>query len=180
MRRNNGTPTIKLLLLICFALMVSSCGCVHTPQVTSVTSLDLILSASLDWDDDPDPDGLQFRIIPKDSNGFVVKAEGTVSAKLWSQQNTTTGEKGKLIQEWNNMRIAKRDYDKELTPTVRLEYGDYSPFPGEFGTLEVVMTTPDGKRFTHEVKDITLKYFAGIRVLPQPACSPQPGSGCCP
>ena len=161
-----------ILLLTWFAvIMFISPSCVSTPP--DVTAIGFILSASVNWDDDPAPDGVAFALRPQDADGFMVKAEGNLSAKLWSQPDRFAEKKGELIQEWNGIHVTRRDYDKrDLAARIRLEYADYKPTRGEGGILEVIFTLPEGESFTFSESNISLNPPQGMREQLAPRCCP--------
>jgi hypothetical protein len=162
----------NILLLNYFAIItVMGSSCVSTPP--DVTAIGFIVSASVNWDDDLEPDGVAFALRPQDADGFMVKAEGSLGAKLWSQPDRFAEKKGELIQEWNNIHVTRRDYSKkDLAARIRLEYADYKPAPGECGILEVTFTLPGGKSFTFSESKISLNPPQGMREQLAPGCCP--------
>jgi len=140
-------------------------------MLTDIKSVDLIVSAATNWDDDPEPDGVQLIVRPQDDTGLVLRAEGSLNARLWSQPDASKEKKGKLIQEWSDIYVTKKDYTEDLLARIRLEYNDYTPVLGERGILEVTLTLPDGRSFTSEESNISLNPPQG-----RGACPP----GCCP
>lgn len=163
--------SIGFPVLACFAMAVLACSCAGT--LTDIEGVGFIVSGAVNWDDDPEPDGIQFVIRPQDVEGFMVKAEGSLNTKLWSQPDDFKEEKGELIQEWNDIHVTKKDYTEDLIARIRLEYDDYAPVPGERGILEVTLTIPDGRSFTFEESNIGLRPSAGVTREQQP-------SDCCP
>jgi hypothetical protein len=161
-----------ILLLTYFAVItVISSSCVSTAP--DVTAIGFIVSASVNWDDDPDPDGVAFALRPQDADGFMVKAEGNLSARLWLQPDHFAEKKGELIQEWNGIHVTRRDYSKkDLTARIRLEYADYKPALGESGILEVIFALPEGKNFTFSESNISLNPPQGMREQLAPGCCP--------
>lgn len=152
-------------------LPASLCSC--SPMPAEVTEIGFIMSASVNWDDDPEPDGIAFALRPQDTEGFMVEAEGNLNAKLWSQPNVFTENKGELIQEWNGMQVINRDYDKkDLAARIRLEYEDYMPALGEWGILEVIFVSPQGKNFTFTQNNISLNPRQGLTQQLAPGCCP--------
>lgn len=162
--------SIALLTLVCFAVAVVAPGCAHTP--VDIKAVGFIVSGAVNWDNDPEPDGVQFVIRPQDVDGFMVKAEGNLNARLWSQPDASKEEKGELIQEWSDIYVTKKDYTEDLLARIRLEYNDYTPVLGERGILEVMLTVPDGRSFTSEESNISLNPPQGIREQPPPGCCP--------
>ena len=165
-----GEMSMAFPVLACFVVSVLACSCTGTP--TDIETVDLIVSGAVNWDDDPEPDGIQFIIRPQDANGFMVKAECSLNAKLWSWPDNFKEGKGKLIEEWSDIHVTKKDYTEDLIARVRLEYNDYTPVPGERGILEVTLTMPDGRSFTSEEGSISLNPPRGIRQQLPPGCCP--------
>jgi hypothetical protein len=71
---------IALLLSTAFSL-----GCNGNQSTTKIHAVKLLISASVNWDEDAEADGVQFLLIPTDADGWPVRSELTVSASLWSQ-----------------------------------------------------------------------------------------------
>ena len=165
--------SIALLTLVCVAGTIVAPGCAHNSVMTDIKSVDLIVSAVVNWDADPEPDGIQFIMRPQDDTGLVVRAEGILNAKLWSQPYTSRDKKSKLIEEWSNIQVTKKDYTEELGVRVHLEYSDYVPHPCENGILEVTLVTLDGKSFWFEEANIMLGYS-------NKKSGGTPPSACCP
>ncbi|MBM3118511.1 MAG: hypothetical protein FJ006_03000 [Chloroflexi bacterium] len=160
---------LPLNYLAIITIMGSSC----VSTAPDVTAIGFIVSASVNWDDDPEPDGVAFALRPQDADGFMVKAEGNLSARLWSQPDRFVENKGELIQEWNDIRVTRRDYDKrDLAARIRLEYADYKPAPSECGILEVTFTLPGGKSFTFSESKISLNPPQGWSEQLVPGCYP--------
>lgn len=152
-------------------IAIPGCSCAPTP--TDVTAIGFIVLASVNWDDDPDPDGVAFALRPQNADGFMVEAEGNLIARLWSQPDRFAEKAGELIQEWNDIYVTRRDYSKrDLAARIRLDYADYKPAPGECGILEVIFTLPSGKGFTFSESNISLN--------PPQGMSEQLAPGCCP
>ena len=165
--------SIAFPVLACFAMVVLACSCAGA--LTDIEAVGFIVSGAVNWDDDPEPDGIQFVIRPQDVEGFMVKAEGSLNTKLWSQPDDFKEEKGELIQEWNDIHVKKKDYTEDLIARIRLEYDDYAPVPGERGILEVTLTIPDGRSFTFEESNMSLNPRQGIQ-----GTGEQLLPGCCP
>lgn len=168
-----GEMSIAFPVVACFAAAVLACSCAGTPE--DIEAVGLIVSGAVNWDDDPEPDGVQFVIRPQDVEGFMVKAEGSLNAKLWSQPDDFKEEKGKLIQEWSDIHVTKKDYTEDLIARIRLEYNDYAPVPGERGILHVTLTMPHGRSFTFEESNMSLNPRQGIQRTGE-----QLLPGCCP
>jgi hypothetical protein len=127
---------------------------------TEVKSLDLFLAMGDNWDADAETDGIKLTLQPKDSKGNTVKANGTLSARLY--ENITgmslDNKKGDLIQEWNNIKINKNNYEI-FGVEVQLEYKpDFSPKASyETGWLDITFKTEDGKEFSATKDTVFLK-----------------------
>jgi hypothetical protein len=128
-----------------------------TPPSSGVVTLDLFgFTTAKNWDADPEIDGIEVEIWPKDAKDEVVRAPGTVSAKLWLQKSLFESEKGELVQTWSGISIKKEDYGFIGGAKVRLEYSGFVPTEEQWGILEVTFTTLDGNSFTAREKDIHL------------------------
>lgn len=153
-------------MLIIFVLLFTACGV--DKSETKIDTVKLIMSASVNWDEDVLADGVQFLLIPTDTDGWPVREELMVSASLWSLPNRYKIERGDLIQEWKDIRITKRTYERYGEARVRLEYEDYVPGPNDYGILDVTVHAKDGMVFPFE-QVVSLGYFSGS----------QDASGCC-
>jgi hypothetical protein len=158
---------IILFTLIVVALLLST-SCTMGKSETKIHSVKLIVSASVNWDEDNDADGVQFLLIPTDTDGWPIREELLVSASLWSQLDRFNRERGDLIQEWRDVRITKRTYERYGEARVCLEYSSYVPEPDEYGILDVTVQTEDGRSFSFEE-------IVGLRYSP----NQQGTSGCC-
>ena len=118
------------------------------PEVTTVTEgvayIDVSYFTPASWDDDPDIDGIDFVLRPLDAQEKVVKTTGTLTAKLWLEQE---GEKGDLIMEWVDLPVTEADYAFPMGYTIRLDYGDFVPGVKQYGIVEVTFVIPDGTSF---------------------------------
>jgi hypothetical protein len=109
------------------------------------------------WDADPEVDGIEFHLTPKDAEDKMVETPGVVSAKLWLKPSfLEEKEKGDLVQEWSGIQITKDDYDWLMGVTIRLEYKGFEPKEMQFGILEVTLVTPDSKSFTARESSVML------------------------
>lgn len=162
----NKLAIIILSLILAMVLGLSGCatpkppvpaeGGQPTPSLPGIVSLDLFpFTLAKNWDADPEVDGIEVNIWPKDAQDKEVKAPGTVSAKLWLQKSILEPEKGELIQTWTNIPVSKEDYGFIGGAILRLEYHAFTPTRDQWGILEVTFTNPDGA-FTAREKDIHL------------------------
>lgn len=116
---------------------------------TNVVTVELMLPQGKSWDADPEIDGIEVYVSPKDANDKLVKAEGTLDAKLWTAEydySTMERVKGDLIGEWSNVAVRSSNYDY-LGSKVRLEFSDYESSGLQTGILEVTFKT-SGKEFS--------------------------------
>lgn len=124
--------------------------------VKEVATIDLF-SAKIDsWDADPEGDGIEVTIDPKDKDDKQVKVEGMLNARVYEKTfdySTYDTEKGDLVKEWNNIPIGK-EYGF-LGTTARLEFEDgfdYEKAAGLYGLYLEVDFIYSGKTYT-AVKD---------------------------
>jgi len=122
----------------------------------AVTTIDIGFAMPKNWDADPDIDGIEFHLTPKDAEDKMVETPGVVSAKLWLQAQYPATGKGNLIQEWSDIQVTKGNYDWLMGAKIRLEYKGFQPTQMQFGILEVTLTTPDGKSFTARASPVML------------------------
>jgi hypothetical protein len=127
------------------------------PEASGVVTLDIFgFPMAESWDADPEVDGIEVEIWPKDAENKVVSTPGTVSAKLWLQKSLFESEKGELVQTWSSISVKKEDYGFIGGAKVRLEYSGFVPTEEQWGIIEVTFTTLDGNSFTAREKDIHL------------------------
>jgi hypothetical protein len=126
----------------------------NNPQPTTVTTIGTVYMLGKSWDADPEVDGLEFYLAPKDKDDSLVKADGTISIKLWKMVQVNFEYKclkraEDLLDSWNNIVVSHNDYSIILGATVRAEYKNYDPTSDEyvFGCAEITFTTSDGKNF---------------------------------
>ena len=96
--------------------------------------------------------GVGFLLIPRDSQGFVVETEGTLSARLWPQ-NVITGDINYdyLIQAWDDIYISKGDYTTLKGAFVKLMYDEELTDEDVYAYLEVTFTTTGNKTLTADL-----------------------------
>lgn len=160
MRRHTGDIRHLMALLVAIAslvAMLSGCAILKSPPSTDVVTLDIFgWPTAENWDADPEADGIEVEIWPKDAEGHMVEAGGTVSAQLWLQKSFFEAEKGELIQTWGGIPVSKEDYGFIGGAVLRLEYRGFTPTGDDWGILEVTLTISDGKSYTAREKDIHL------------------------
>ncbi len=102
------------------------------PVMKEVTTLDVWLAKMDNWDADPEADGIEIQIQPRDSNDKPQYVAGVANARAYTRTlNTSTFkyEKNVLIKEWTNIQI-DTDYDL-LGKKIRLEFDEgYVPEGG--------------------------------------------------
>lgn len=164
-------PAVLLEVIVALVVILSGVvflGCNSIQATSKIHKVKLLISASVNWDEDAESDGVQFLLVPEDSDGWPVRDELNISATLWAQPDVFKKEKGKLLQEWKDIRITKRTYERYGEARVRLEYSGYVPQPNEYGILQITAQTADGRVFSFE-EAIKLGYSSN---------SPGP-PGCC-
>lgn len=95
------------------------------PTMKEVATLDVWLAKMDNWDADPDADGIEIQIQPRDSNDKPQYVAGVANARAYTRNlNTSTFkyEKGELVKEWNNIQIDS-EYDF-LGKKIRLEFDE--------------------------------------------------------
>ena len=153
-----------VLLLIAVLICGLIFGCATptptptSPSTTQVLIIDIGSPAGKNWDSDPEIDGIEFYLTPKDLQDKMVQTPGTVSAQLWLASSVTEpGRKGELAQQWSGIKITKGDYGTSSGARIRLEYGIFQPAKLQSGILEVTLETPDAKKFTAKATSIGLR-----------------------
>jgi len=162
---------VIIIISLVLAMVVGLSGCATpkppvpaeggqpTSSPSGVVSLDLFgFPIGKNWDADPEVDGIEVNIWPKDAQDKGVQALGTVSADLWLLKSIFELEKGELIQTWANIPVSKEDYGFIGGAILRLEYHAFTPTGDQCGILEVTFTNPDGS-FTATEEDIHLGIF---------------------
>jgi hypothetical protein len=138
-----------------------------------VATLGQIWVSAENFDADSEIDGLEFSLQPKDSNGEVVNAEGTVNIKLWKLECTERSEYGDyclqeecsrkdnlLIETWS-LQVNSEDYDF-MGVDIQAEYKSYKPHGDYYeqkGCIDVIFVDSGGNSFTTSESDI---YLAGF------------------
>ena len=116
-------------------------------QTTTVTTLDIGYPHAENWDADAEKDGLIIEMKPLDKDEKLVKAAGTVSAKLWEKDYWAEDEKGDLLQEWKTIQIKTSDYKKlyewsdEHWSGAELRLAFETDITEDSGILEITFTT---------------------------------------
>jgi len=153
----------KLVLLAVATLVVGLLlGCTApaatTPSTpTKILTLEMDSKGGANWDSDPEIDGIECYLQPRDFQGQLVSAPGTVSAQLWVVLSVVEStRKGELVQQWSGLQLKASDYDAASGARLRLEYRNYKPPDVQYGILEVTLETSDGKRFTARLNSLIL------------------------
>jgi hypothetical protein len=164
-KENNMKKPVLLLIAVLICGLILGCATPTTtptsPSTTQVVAIDIGSPAAKNWDSDPEIDGIEFNLTPKDLPGKIVQTPGTVSAQLWLRAEFTPGitryeaMKGELVHQWSGIKITKSDYTSSGA-RIRLEYGSFKPDYLKYGILEVTFETPDAKKFTVTVTSLIL------------------------
>ena len=149
-------PILTCLLLLATTLLAS--GCDNTTNNTTTISNDTdIISIQVNVVSVYTNKGLEIMLIPRDSKGFVVEAEGTLNAKLWLQYGSGSEPiLGDLICEWNNLQISKDDYTRFLGANIELIYTEVLDLWNAVGFLEVTFISPDGSYLVNTYNSILI------------------------
>lgn len=131
-------------------------------QTTNIETLNLALTMAKTWTSDGSTSGIETYLQPLDSKETTVAANGTVSAKLYNVKGLYSDQRGDAIQEWNDIKIAKDNYEFMGTK-VRLPYSKgFNPKKvnlSRIGWLEVKFVTEDGKEFNAKDEMVPLEKF---------------------
>ena len=142
--------SVALLALALTFIMVAVSSCINGNGVSVASSIDIRFR-------EINRSGLQILLIPKDDASLLVKAEGSVSSKLWFQIGLTPDiEKGGLIQEWNDIQITGEDYTQFLGAVIDLDYNEEKDFLNIYGLLEVTLILSDGTILDIEEYDVMI------------------------
>jgi hypothetical protein len=142
----------------------------QTPQKSSskIKTIGEIWITVENWDSDSDVDGLHFYLSPEDSEGLIVKTDGTLNIKLWKLECTEENEyigcvksactkKDKdLIETWS-IPLTKSDFSILTGAEIKAEYKEYNPLTSasssdkifeEQGCTEVTFIDSTGNSFS--------------------------------
>jgi hypothetical protein len=152
---------VLLLIAVLICGLIFGCATPTTtptsPSTTQVLVIDIGSPAAKNWDSDPEIDGIEFNLTPKDLQGKMAQTPGTVSAQLWLAESVIeSGRKGELIRQWSGIKITNSDYGTSSGARIRLEYGNFRPAELQYGVLEVTLETPDAKKFTATATSLIL------------------------
>jgi hypothetical protein len=160
-----------------FAVTATFSACVGG-RTENITSVKFSVSASVEWDNDFQGDGVQFTLRPLDDTGFLVRDNLLINAKLWKQQGDNNTDNLTLIQEWEGISVTKKDFD-QYGAGVRLEFTNYVPSQQDSGILAVEAFAPDGRKFSFQESNVRLGYYNILNI--GTTCNPTAGSSsCCP
>jgi len=126
----------------------SSTNTTVTPNEDKVQFLDLGWSSTKNWDADVEVDGIETDILPKDSKEKVIPIDGIVSAKLYRRVGMLMDvEKGEILQEWDNINIARDNFGYNGAE-LHLEFSeDFIPTDYTSAWLEIKLVLSNGKEF---------------------------------
>jgi|GEM_PF-5795685 len=143
----------KLLLsiLACLLLLaIVACGCnsINQAKVESIEARLRVVNMDT---------GLEILLIPRGSQGFIIKTDGILDARLWLQESLGGAVRyDQLIQGWDDIQISIEDYTRFQGVKVDLMYDEEIFYEDAYGSLEVTLTTPDGKSLTDTISDIAI------------------------
>ncbi len=127
-------------------------------KMLPVVMLDLWTASMKNWDEDPEADGIEATIAPRDKDDKMQYAVGVVNAKAYERNlNTSTYkyEKGELVKEWSNISITKDQYGFLGAP-VRLEFDpSYAPADPLYLEIEFVYNGKTYKAIKDSVFDFS-------------------------
>ncbi len=144
-----------LFVIICLLLLAAAvCGCGASGEVESIDIR--LMSVSLST-------GLDIQLIPRDSKGFLVKTEGSLDARLWSQAGFGGAANYDFtVQEWEDLKVSSGDYTQSQGASINLPYSEDFFSINSYGSLEVTLTLPDGRSFADTINDILiLELYSG-------------------
>ena len=99
-----------------------------SPARTEVVTIDIGWPMAENWDADPEVDGIEFNLTPKDVEDKMVETPGVVSAKLWLKPSfLEEKKKGDLVQEWSGIEMTKDDYSWLMGVTIWLQTRTWPP-----------------------------------------------------
>lgn len=132
-----------------------------TEEPTNVVSLSTVLPRARNFDSDPEKDGVEVTVSPKDVDGNLVRTDGTVTARLWLSVFDSEGNRvrGRLLETWNNMPVSKSGYG-DYGYKIVLPFSNYASQTNDYGLFEITLRTPDGKSFTAEETPLSLGIIA--------------------
>lgn len=150
--------------------LISGCGPVYSDNTEVSTAIVQTIGSPYisteTWDADPEVDGLEFYLSPKDRQDTLVRTDGTVNIKLYRLEcieeneylgcvkEACTKKESDLIEAWS-VPVKKDDYGI-MGVQIRAEYKNYKPITqgssidklSEKGCAEITLVTLDGKAFT--------------------------------
>jgi hypothetical protein len=122
---------------------------------TVVETIEPIHFSAKNWDEDPEVDGLEFYLFPKNRYNNAVRSPGIISIKLWriiksGEKFECSQTKEDLLEHWDNLSVNVEDYGF-LGATIGVGYREYKPTKDKYamGCAEAVFTIPDGRNFKY-------------------------------
>jgi len=120
-----------------------------------VQTIEPIHFSAKNWDEDPEVDGLEFYLFPKNKDDNAVRSPGIISIKLWkiikSEEKYECSQKeGDLLERWDNLLVKVDDYGF-MGATIGVGYREYKPTKDKYamGCAKAVFTIPDGRNFEY-------------------------------
>lgn len=116
-----------------------------------ITTIGDITAVTANWDSDPEDDGIEFLLAPRDISDRVVAVDGVVGATLWERVPTDplglTSRTGNVINEWAGPLVTAREFSRSGV-TVRLPFlSGYRPRGDlEAGALQIRFTVSETNR----------------------------------
>ena len=148
MKKAKAISIVILLILLVSMVLPASCGGSQTPEIDRLI---LVLATAENWDPDPEKDGIEVLLRPVDSEGDLVRTEGSIDITLsrWTNPgDTNEPPKGEVLEEWH-VSVTLDDYSDAGT-LLTLEYQQYVPQDSDYGWIEVELTTKQDDVFTVE------------------------------
>lgn len=133
------------------------------PEPTKIQTLGTVDLYAKNWDADPEVDGLEFNLEPKDKDNDLVKTDGTVSVRLYKLASLTRNclkRDEDLLDSWTDVQVKKADFSYITGVKVQLTYDNYVPTSDstDAGCAEITFTTPDGQSFKAVDEYISVNY----------------------
>jgi hypothetical protein len=144
--------TVLAVVLVFTAFIATGCDTANSGQVKEVSSLDLQLQLVRA------DKSIGILLIPRSDDGFLVKTDGSIDAKLWVQIGN--GDEAEvtdhLVHEWNSIQLTREDYTAFQGASIELVHNQEVTFRDAYGFLDLTLTMPDGKVLTVELADIAI------------------------
>jgi hypothetical protein len=143
-----------VLLVLTLIVLALGSGCSSGPKVKS---LDLQIR-------EVNPEsGLQIVLLPTDSKGRLIEAEGGLTITLWEQSSDSSGNatKGEQLEAWIGQSLTLASYyeylGNKMGAIVDLKYSKEHPRKrGVYGIIEATLRLTDGTEVTVRKNDIMI------------------------